>query len=248
MLASEFLRFAAQAGIAGSFIVFGASLAAFLFLYFGFALGGLLLTRWVLPRLRIGAVVDSRPLRDGQIAREIRRSLVSIVIFAGYSVVLFECWRGRVFQIESSVSWARAGVELAVLILWNEVHFYGIHRFLHTRWLYGRVHRIHHESVVPTPFSTYSFHWVEATLLGSVPILPVLSWTFSLTALAGLPVASIFFNTIGHWNYNIYGKGSRIYSASVEHGLHHRRVSGNYGFYVRFPDRWAGTTLSKGAE
>ena len=64
-----------------------ATTVSFVFLYFGFAAIATLLTRRVLPALGIGSVIDSRPLREGQLRREIRRSLVSIAIFG--------CWRPR---------------------------------------------------------------------------------------------------------------------------------------------------------
>jgi sterol desaturase/sphingolipid hydroxylase (fatty acid hydroxylase superfamily) len=70
-------------------------------------------------------------------------------------------------------------------------------------------------------------------------------YTFSLGALVSLPVLSILFNTIGHANYNVFANTGRpIYSAGVEHGMHHRRVAGNYGFYLPMLDRWFGTSLS----
>ena len=101
--------------------------------------------------------------------------------------------------------------------------------------------------MVPTPFSTYSFHWMEAILLGSVMILPMLFYTFSTAALLALPVMSIAFNTVGHCNYNVFAKYPSIHSASLEHSMHHLRVSGNYGFYLPFLDAWARTTLRRAA-
>ena len=221
-------------------------LIAFTAMYFTFAGITTLLTTRVFPALNIGAAVDTRPLRDGQLQREITRSLVSILIFAIYGLITYKLWQAGYLQIDIRAPWLRVSLEMVVLFLWNELHFYCCHRVLHTRWLYRHVHRIHHESVVPTPFSTYSFHWFEATLLGSVMMLPMLFHTFSLAALVSLPVLSILFNTIGHANYNVFAKkSSALYSASVEHSMHHRRVSGNYGFYLPMLDRWAGTALSK---
>ena len=43
---------------------------------------------------------------------------------------------------------------LAILILiWWDFHFYWTHRMLHTKWFYKNVHKIHHESYNPDPFS-----------------------------------------------------------------------------------------------
>ncbi len=172
--------------------------------------------------------------------------MVSVFRFGGYGLLVFEAWRAGVVEIDLHPSISKIAADLTLLFLWNELHFYCLHRLFHTRWFYRHVHRIHHESVVSTPFSTYSFHWLEAALLGSVLIIPMLAYKLSLIAILGLPVMSIFFNTVGHCNYNIFARrGTAIYSASVEHSEHHRRVSGNYGFYLPFLDRLAKTALAR---
>ena len=82
---------------------------------------------------------------------------------------------------------------MAVLLVWNDIHFYANHRLLHTRWL-RRFHAQHHRSLVTTPFSTYSFHPLEAALLGNVILLPMLLHDFSFAALLSLPVMSLLLN------------------------------------------------------
>jgi lathosterol oxidase len=237
--------FAAAAGFKGPIMVFAGALTGFLLLYVGSAIIAWFLTRRLLPGLRIGAIVDKRPLRDGQIGREIHRSLMSILVFGGYGLLTFLAWRNGIVTVEFRPSWYKVTGDVAFLFGWNEVHFYCIHRLLHTRWLYRHVHRIHHESVVPTPFSTYSFHWLEAVLLGSVMILPMLLCKFSAAALLALPVISMALNTIGHCNYNVFATRPSMHSASLEHSMHHLCVRGNYGFYLPFLDAWARTTLPK---
>jgi len=139
----------------------------------------------------------------------------------------------------------RLALDLCVFMLWNEIHFYICHRLLHSRLLFARVHRIHHESIVPTPYSTYSFHWVEATLLGSVMITGMLLYNFSAPILLLGPVASLVFNTIGHWNYDPFPHKplSNWLAASRRHSLHHDRVTGNFGFSLPHLDRWFHTEI-----
>jgi lathosterol oxidase len=239
--------FGAVDGFRAAITVLVAALSGFLLLYFFAAIITWLLTRGLLPALGIGAVVDQRPLRDGQIGHEITRSLITILVFGVYGLVTFLAWRVGLVSVDLRASWPKIVFDIVLLLAWNEVHFYCLHRLLHTRWLYRHVHRIHHESVAPTPFSTYSFHWLEAALLGSVMILPMLFFTFSLIALLALPVLSIAFNSIGHCNYNVFAKHPSLHSASLEHSMHHLRVSGNYGFYLPFLDTWANTTFRRTA-
>lgn len=73
-----------------------------------------------------------------------------------------------------------------------------VHRSLHWRPLYRRVHTWHHRSVVTTPCSAYSFHTVESFLFGSVMPLALLLHAFSPWALLGLTVMSLLLNVGGH--------------------------------------------------
>jgi Delta7-sterol 5-desaturase len=224
-------------------LVFVLTCGFFLAMYLGFAGGAWLLSRRMLPAMGIGRVVDTRALREGQLGREIRGSMVSIVVFGVLTVIQVDLywlgWIGLLWNATvETILWQSVG-----LVIWNEVHFYACHRLLHTRWLYRHVHRRHHESVVPTPFATYSFHWGESAMLGSVLLLATIVYDFHPAALGTLPVVSLLFNTIGHWNYDIFS--GKIRSASVEHSRHHRLVGGNYGFYLPLLDRWLGTEIRR---
>ena len=81
-----------------------------------------------------------------------------------------------------------------VLAVWNDVHFWLNHRLLHLPWL-RRFHGAHHRSMVTTPFATYSFHPVEALLLGNVILPPMLVHDFSFWSLASLPVVRMIWPT-----------------------------------------------------
>src|SRR5688572_7660549 len=91
-------------------------------------------------------------MRPRQLREELVLSLVSILMFAAQSVALV--WAIRAGWLE--VSWHRSLWhllwELPVLYLWNELHFFTIHRLLHVPALYRAVHVKHHRSVITTPF------------------------------------------------------------------------------------------------
>jgi sterol desaturase/sphingolipid hydroxylase (fatty acid hydroxylase superfamily) len=149
--------FGAMNGFQAAITVFVAALSGFLVLYFSAAGITWLLTRRLLPALGIGVVVDQRPLRDSQIGREIARSLITILVFGVYGLVTFLAWRVGLVSVDLHASWPKILFDVVLLMAWNEVHFYCLHRLLHTRWLYRHVHRIHHESVAPTPFPLTAF-------------------------------------------------------------------------------------------
>lgn len=206
--------------------------------------GNWLLTRYLLPAIGWGRRLDPRPLRPGQLRREIGWSTVSILVFGIGSVLVWWILQRGWARLAGDPGWLQVAVEIAVLMVWNDIHFYANHRLLHTRRL-RRYHAHHHRSQVTTPFATYSFHPLEAALLGNVILLPMLLHDFSFLALLALPVLSLLLNNLGHGNYDYAPRvGSDHWlAASRRHHLHHACHDGNYGFLLNFMDRAFGTRL-----
>lgn len=229
--------------------VAGAGVGYFALLYFATALLTLWLTRAALPRLGFGRRLDPRPLPAGQVRREIAQACGSILVFGAGVVLPWGMLKLGWSRLAPDPSAGRVAAEVAVLFLWNELHFYACHRLLHMRPM-RRFHAAHHRSHVPTPFSTYAFHPLEAAVLGSVPLLPMLLHDFSFQALLCLPVLSILLNALGHANYEFTRSGPAmgLLGASRRHALHHARYHGNYGFLLPALDRLMGTELPGDAD
>jgi Delta7-sterol 5-desaturase len=225
-----------------------AGLLFFAVTYLSFVALSFLLTRKLLPAHHIGMPLDTRPLAPGQLRRELEGSAMSVMIFG----------LGLVFPWGLlKLGWARLAVDLSllqtlcemlVLVVWNEIHFYINHRLLHTRWL-RKFHVPHHRSVVTTPWSAYNFHPVEALMLGSVLMLPMMLHDFSVYALAFVPLFSLLINSLGHANYDVNPASSFFLLQGVRrHQLHHARFNGNYGFMLPFMDRLCHTLLPEEEE
>lgn len=219
--------------------------AYFAGLYFGMALLNIAVVT-ILKRLHIGRVLDTRPLAKGQIRRELQYAFSSIVIFGVGLLLPWLMLRATWATVRTDRAIWLIGLEILVLLLWNEVHFYLHHRVLHHRWMFPRFHVQHHRSYVTTPFSTYAFHPVEALLLGSVPLLPMLLHAFSWQALVALPILSMLFNSVGHANYDAFPQrgGRGVLLASRRHHLHHAYFKGNFGFLLGFMDAYFNTALA----
>ena len=233
----------------GSLWVIGLSAAiGFAGIYFGLAISSWHLSRRVFPRLGWGRIVNPGPLFPGQVAFEIRYSLLSIAIFGLYGAftayALRQGWVAASFDVPSA---GRFLWDLLLITLWNEVHFYFIHRALHWRPLYVRVHAVHHKSKVATPFSTYSFHWVESASLGSVMILAMLLHEYNISVLVLFPLVSLLINTSGHFNYSLIPDKAYEHPASgtKRHAAHHHYFDGNYGFLLPYMDSLFSSSLKR---
>lgn len=207
-----------------------------------------LLTRHVLPALGIGGVLDPRPLRPGQLRHELIQSGVSILIFGVGMIFPWGFLQLGWAHLDAQAGALQIAIEILVLVAWNDVHFWINHRLLHTRWL-RQFHLPHHRSVVTTPFSTYSFHPIEAMMLGNVILLPMVLHEFSFWSLLAVPLFSLFFNCVGHANYDFFPRVSYAhwFAASRRHHLHHACYNGNYGFQFTFMDRLFRTRLAADA-
>ncbi len=125
-----------------------------------------------------------------------------------------------------------------LLTLWNEVHFFVVHRLMHFDFFMRHIHFIHHKSRIPTVYSVYSFHWFEAFLLSTVPLTILPFIPFSIVAVFIYPFVSILLNFAGHCNYRFgNGKRDQWLNFGTAHNTHHTKGRKNYGFALNFLDK-----------
>ena len=214
-------------------------------LYLGTGAINLYIVRKLMPRWGFGGPLDPRPPGPGQTAHELRQSAIAILLFGVGSVVPWGFLQLGWARLSIGASGWQIALEIGILVVWNEVHFYANHWLLHRPWL-RQFHLVHHRSVVVTPWSSYCFHPVEAMMLGNVILLPMLVFDFSVWSLLAVPVFSIVFNNIGHSNYDFLPDADRDrwwLNGARRHHLHHACYQGNFGFMFPFMDRLCGTAL-----
>ena len=230
---------------------------SFLTAYVGQALGNLalfglvyLVTRRWAARWLSGRRIPTRGQVDrAQLWHELRYTLGTFAIGTA-QVVAVQALQAR--------GWTRLGVEAGLLgnlgafvglILFNDLWFYGVHRLLHHPRLYKHIHAVHHRSVDVNPFSSYSFHVIEALLLTGWLLPALLVVPLPLPALMAAQVAGLANNLMAHLGYELLPRGwlrlpvlSWSNSATF-HSLHHNFFKGNYGLFTRLWDRLFGTEL-----
>ena len=121
--------------------------------------------------------IQSRKASSKDVRREIGYSFSTVVLFSlvGFSVYLGS--QAGVFKLyggDISSGW-RLLAEFAAMVLVHDAYFYWAHRVMHTRWLFRKVHRLHHKSRTPTPRAAYAFAPPESSLeAGILPLAALL--------------------------------------------------------------------------
>jgi len=114
--------------------------------------------------------------------------------------------------------------------IWHELHFYCIHRLIHTPLLYKYIHSVHHHSVNPSPWSSLSMHPVEQLLYFSSCLIHLLIPSNPIIALYGLHYAG-FGAVVGHIGFDKIEltETTGLNTHAYTHYLHHKYFEVNYG-------------------
>ena len=144
------------------------------------------------------------------------------------------------------LTWADHPVYLIIVALIvpmiHEVHFFLIHRLIHTPFLYKWVHSVHHNSINPSPWSSLSMHPVEAFLYHSVAFWHLIIPSNPVLALFQLHSAGYgaINGHIGFEKLEITDE-TALDSHAYAHYLHHKYFEVNYGGDGLIPlDKWFG--------
>jgi len=142
------------------------------------------------------------------------------------------------------LSWNNHPIAFVIWFLaipfWREFHFYWVHRLIHWKPLYKRVHYLHHKNVNVNPWSGMAMHPVEHFLYFSVVLIHwvipshPLHFLFNLQH-AGLAPAS------SHHGFEGPILKETLPTGSYFHYLHHRYFECNYGESTLPFDKWFGT-------
>jgi len=211
------------------FQLYGITFIYFLFLYFVLSLWFLKICKFLYRKEKLKIIIK-KVVSKKQIQFEKKHSLKSIFIF-GFSVIpiVYSVRVGNYELLPDNFQNFIKG--LFALSVWNEIHFFIVHRIMHFPFFMKRVHKIHHKSKVPTVYSVYSFHCLEAFLLSTVPLTMFAIIPLSATAIFVYPFISVLINYTGHCNYRFgNGKGKKWFLFATNHNEHHFFLRKNYAF------------------
>lgn len=200
-------------------------------------------------KVRARKLTAQRPSKD-LVRSEIRWSLLASVIYAFPGLLILEAWKAGGTGLYTDVNeygWVYFLVSTLLYLFLHDTYFYWTHRLMHRPKLFRLLHKVHHESRQPTPWTAFSFHPYES-IIGAV-ILPALVFIIPIHVGALLFILTLMTisSVINHTGFEIFPDGwlkgfpGRSVITAAHHNLHHQRYACNYGLYFRFWDKLMGT-------
>lgn len=194
--------------------------------------------------------IQKRSARRADFIREVKSSILSSLVFSIIGVLLLYTSVVKYTLVYNDINaypiwWLVLSVGASLVI--HDTYFYWMHRLLHHKAIFKHAHVLHHKSVSPSPWSSYSFHFLEAIPEGGVLVLLAFTLPMHPIAIMLFILLGFAINVYGHLGYELMPRGFRhtvlfeILNSSVHHNVHHSRFTGNYGLYFRVWDRLMGT-------
>ena len=141
--------------------------------------------------------------------------------------------------------WIPFSILLPLLI--HETYYYWLHRWMHHPKVYRYIHKVHHDSISTSVWTSFSFHPVESMLQAIVIPLLTLIIPMHLFILLGLLIFMTLSAIINHAGVEIYPNSwkrnplMKWLIGSTHHDIHHQKFTKNYGLYFTFWDIWMDT-------
>jgi lathosterol oxidase len=136
--------------------------------------------------------------------------------------------------------WPYTIASAALLFVLNDAGAYYVHRFLHRKWFFKRIHRWHHRYVATTPYVTVAVHPFELLSLQVASFLPIFIIPFHPAVIGAVLTYVLVFNIVDHSGVRLT---SRIpwQGPSLFHDDHHKYFHCNFGQHLTLWDRFHGT-------
>lgn len=164
----------------------------------------------------------NKPLDKQQLVKVIKVNIFNQV-FIGVPMMLIGYYlkslRGFPENFRNVPDFSRVIFDLAAIILVDEVCTYYLHRLLHSKLLYKRVHKMHHEWVSPIALSPSYCHPLEHIMGKIIPTAAGTVVMQSHTSVVWIWIALVTTTTvISHSGYHF-----PILMSPESHDFHHSR-------------------------
>ena len=180
------------------------------------------------------------------IGEEILYSASTLIIYCATSWLVFQWQKSGITKIYLDIGkygYLYFSLSILIMIIIHDAYFYWTHRLMHLPKLFKWIHKTHHHSHNPTPWTAFSFHPLEAII--SVGIIPIIVFLIPCHPFAVLSFLSFMtlINVMGHLGFEIFPKRittntlGKWQNTSTHHNIHHQHSQYNFGLYFTFWDR-----------
>jgi len=171
---------------------------------------------------------------------EIKNNIYTFIIYFLIVFYMFYLYNNNVYNFSFVFSiWVI--LYSVLLIIFHDAYFYILHRLLHIRCIYKKVHIYHHKSIHPSILSAYNFHPIEAILYVFVLFIIILV-DLNFYAFIFAIFFSDLLNFLGHSWYEIFKNKPKTlflkyFVTTTYHDLHHSDNKWNYWLYFSWWDK-----------
>lgn len=194
--------------------------------------------------------ISTKPYPKRQFIKEIAWSLLTSFIFSFAGALTAVFWQQGytlIYLETGAFGWFYAFFSLVLVMFLHETYYYWLHRWMHLPKVYRLVHQVHHDSLIASPWTAFSFHPLESILQALVlPLFVLLIPMHPYTIVLYLTIMT-FSSVINHLDIEIYPQGAeknwlgKWFIGATHHSLHHQQFKYNYGLYFTFWDKWMQT-------
>ncbi len=192
------------------------------------------------------------------VRHDIQLSISSGVVFAVLAALTMMAYKAgytRIYNNLDLYGWWYLGASFGLTLILQDSYFYFTHRLIHQPWIFRWLHRGHHRSRIPTPWTSFAFELGEALIQGLFFVGLVFLIPLHFVTLIAALLTMTFWAIATHLGRPLISENSRLglpkqylrwigkgLIGPAHHGLHHRYHRFHFGLYFTFWDRLLGTT------
>ncbi|CAG7846668.1 Lathosterol oxidase; AltName: Full=C-5 sterol desaturase; AltName: Full=Delta(7)-sterol 5-desaturase; AltName: Full=Delta(7)-sterol C5(6)-desaturase; AltName: Full=Lathosterol 5-desaturase; AltName: Full=Sterol-C5-desaturase [Serendipita indica DSM 11827] len=154
----------------------------------------------------------------------------------------------RLYDDPEKYGWTYLVLSVPLFLLVTDYCIYWIHRWLHHPILYKRLHKPHHKWIIPTPFASHAFHFVDGYAQSFPYHMFIMIFPLHRAVYLVLFVLVNFWSIFIHDSDMITGHAlENIINGPAHHTLHHLYFTCNYGqasfilYYFTWADKAGGS-------
>ncbi len=191
-----------------------------------------------------------QPASWPSIRRDVELSILSSMFFALCATLIMSAYDAGLTLLHTTVCkhelWYAGFSFIGVLFL-QDLYFYWVHRAFHHPLLFKWLHWGHHQSGVPTPWTSFAFDLPEAIVQGLFFVGIVFLIPLHVVTLIAVLITMTVWSVLTHLGFEPFTSSSlcrwfgRWFIGPTHHLIHHRKYRLHFGLYFTLWDRLLNT-------